>query len=83
MSILNVETLQSSDGIAKTIDGASKDVALDILQRGIYSYPVPSTIRELVSNAYDAIIERKTALSIINGDSKIEDHFDVERVDSV
>ena len=66
--------------IVKQIDAHSKDVALDILQRGLYMYPESSTIRELISNSYDSINEREVAKSIIAGDSKIEDHFDVTLV---
>lgn len=84
MSILkNPEGTTQSSGISKQIDENSRDVALDILQRGIYMYPIPSTIRELVSNSYDSINERETAKSILSGKSKIEDHFDVELVDGI
>ena len=47
MSILNVNADVFEEGIKKTIDKNSESVALDILQRGIYAYPVKSTIREL------------------------------------
>lgn len=79
MAILNVPSVETSTGIKKGIDKNSKAVALDILQRGIYAFPIQSTIRELVSNAYDAINERITALSILNKESKVEDHFDVTK----
>lgn len=81
MSILNVNVDKFDEGIKKTIDKNSEGVALDILQRGIYAYPVKSTIRELASNAFDANIERETAKSILKGESKIEDHYDVELKD--
>ncbi len=83
MSILNIKESTTDSGIKKTIDEGSKDVALDILQRGIYAYPVKSTIRELASNAYDANIERNTAKRILNGTDKVEDHYDVTKVDGV
>jgi len=75
MAILTIKTTKG-DGIKKTIDKNSEDVALDILQRGIYAYPVESTIRELASNAYDAIKEREVAKSILTGKTTPEDHFD-------
>jgi len=77
MAILTIKETTKTDGIKKTIDKNSEDVALDILQRGIYAYPVESTIRELVSNAYDAVRERDVAKSILAGDSVPEDHFDL------
>jgi len=83
MSILNVTTSSSSAGIKKTIDKDSNDVALDILQRGIYAHPIQSTVRELASNAYDANIERNMAVKILNGEDKVEDHYDVTKVDGI
>jgi len=83
MSILTVETSSSKSGIKKTIDKDSNDVALDILQRGIYAHPVQSTVRELASNAYDANIERNMAVAILNGSDKVEDHYDVTKVDGI
>jgi len=83
MSLLEVKSSISTDGIKKTIDRESNDVALDILQRGIYAFPVKSSVRELASNAYDANIEREMAKSILNGESKVEDHYDVTKIDGI
>ena len=80
MSILNVNENVSSHGIKKTIDKQSEGVALDILQRGIYAYPIKSTVRELASNAYDANIEREVAKKILAGVDSVEDHYDVEKI---
>lgn len=76
MAIIDNRTIQSEDGIKKEIDEQSKDIVFDILQRGIYAFPVKSTVRELVSNAHDAIIERNTAKAIIKGEDSVDDHFD-------
>jgi len=83
MSILNINENVSDNGIKKTIDIGSQNVALDILQRGIYAYPMKSTVRELASNAFDANIERDTAKKILLGIDKIEDHYDVTKIDGV
>ncbi len=83
MSILNVNKSTSTDGIKKTIDKESEEVVLGILQKGIYAYPVKSTIRELISNAYDANIERETAKNILNGKDKIEDHYDLTKINGI
>lgn len=77
MAIIDTKTIESQDGIKKEIDEQSKDIVFDILQRGIYAFPIKSTIRELVSNAHDAIIERNVAVDILTGKSRVEDHFDM------
>ena len=82
MAILNLKTTSGVDSVKKSIDKDSENIALDILQRGIYAYPEKSTVRELASNAYDAILERDIAKGILNGELKVEDHFDMtERED--
>lgn len=83
MAILNISETVSGEGIKKDIDVQSKAVALDILQRGLYAFPVQSTVRELASNAYDAINERDVAKSIIAGASAVEDHFDTTKVGGI
>jgi len=77
MAVLEIKETQGSQGIRKKIDKNSEGVALDILQRGIYAYPENSTIRELASNAYDAVREREVAKSILSGESRPEDHFEM------
>lgn len=83
MALVEEHKTESSEGIKKTIDGGSLGMALDILQRGLYAYPIPSTVRELASNAYDAVKEREVAKSILNGTSKVEDHFDVTKTGGI
>ncbi len=79
MALFDTQSIESEDGIKKTIEESSMGIALDILQRGIYSFPIKSTIRELTSNSYDAIKERDVAKNIISGESKVEDFFDVSK----
>ena len=67
MAIVEEKTIQSKDGVKKTIDGNSMGMALDILQRGLYSFPIKSTVRELASNAHDAVKERDVAKTILAG----------------
>jgi hypothetical protein len=83
MAILESKATKSTDGIKKSIDSNSKEVAMDILQRGIYAFPIPSTVRELASNCYDAVSERNMAKDILKGKSKVEDHFEVKKVDGI
>ena len=77
MSLMELKSSSSTIGVKKTIDKDNHDIALDVLQRGIYAYPERSMVRELASNAYDAILERDIAKGILNGKVKIEDHFDI------
>ena len=81
MAVIDKKDIRSSDGIKKEIDKNSTSLALDILQRGLYAFPIPSTIRELASNAYDAIKERDVAKSIISGKTQLSDHFEVSKDD--
>ena len=83
MALVEDKYIESTDGIKKTIDKQSMGMALDILQRGLYAYPIQSTIRELASNGYDAVKERETAKAILLGTTKVEDHFDVTKIDGV
>lgn len=76
MAIVEQTTIESKDGVKKTIDQNSMGMALDILQRGLYAFPIKSTIRELASNAHDAIKERDVAKAIIAGKESVKDHFD-------
>lgn len=83
MAIVEEKSVVSEDGIKKGIDQNSMGMALDILQRGLYAHPIESTVRELASNAYDAVIERDVAKAILNGTTPVEDHFDVTKVDGI
>ncbi len=77
MAIVRETQIESKDGIKKTIDKNSMGMALDILQRGLYAFPIKSTVRELASNAHDAIKERDVAKAILLGKEKIENHYDL------
>lgn len=48
---------------------------LDNLQVHQYQYPEKSTVRELVSNALDAVKEKQIAVAILTGKSKEEDFY--------
>lgn len=83
MAIVEEKNVLSEDGIKKGIDQNSMGMALDILQRGLYAHPIESTVRELASNSYDAVIERDVAKAILTGKTKVEDHFDVSKIDGI
>lgn len=67
--------LEDVQGFDKEIEQSAMSMALDILQRFQYAYPQKSTIRELTSNAIDAIREKDIALGILSGKLKVEDYY--------
>jgi hypothetical protein len=78
MAIHEQQNQQVNNGFAKQIDEGAARMLLDNFQKDQYSYPEKSTIRELVSNGIDAIRERDIAVSILRGQSKVEDHYVVK-----
>lgn len=78
MAILNEDVSTSQQGFAKEIDEKGKALLMDMAQRGQYSKPVESTVRETASNSVDSMRERDIAISILKGESTIEDHFVVK-----
>lgn len=79
MAILTDE-LGDVQGFKKEIEQSSMSLVLDTLQKHHYNYPQKSTIRELTSNALDAIMERDIATNILAGKVRKEDYY-IERND--
>jgi len=75
MAIHTEENVQISAGYSKTIDEGAKELMFDVLQRYQYSFPIKSTIREVVSNGLDSITEKVMARKILSGESSVEDFF--------
>lgn len=75
MAIIPQETVQMEAGFSKTIDESGIMLMLDVLQKYQYSFPVKSTVRELLSNGIDSISEKNMAKSILSGKKTIEDYF--------
>lgn len=61
-------------GIKKEIDEGAWGLVFQALQRE-YSFPIPSFIRESVSNGLDAVKEREIARDIIKNGSPITEHY--------
>lgn len=76
MAILKQANIDVQGGFAKNITASSLKMVNDILQRFQYSYPIKSTVRELVSNAVDAVSERDMALMILSGKASVEDFYE-------
>jgi len=77
MAVLDKELVENQ-GLIKELDRDSISMILDVVQKDIYSFPFESSVRENFSNAYDSIKEKKIALSILNKEAEIEDHFVVD-----
>lgn len=75
MAILQETISESRQGFAKGIAAGAEQIMFDTLQKYQYQYPVKSTIREVACNCIDAINEKIIALSILSGETKVEDHF--------
>lgn len=63
------------EGFSKQVDAGAMNLIMDITQSDQYQHPWKSMVREVVSNAKDAVDEKKVAKRILTGESKVEDHF--------
>lgn len=77
MSIKTIdrETTDHHSGLERTIDSGAHRLVLDILQATQYSTPIPSSVRELTTNALDAQREKEMAIAILTGSKKPEDFY--------
>ena len=77
MSIKTIgKTVQSnSAGLQKRINKSAEKLVFDVLQSTQYSTPIPSTVRELVTNACDSQREKEIALEILSGKKSVEDYY--------
>lgn len=77
MSIKTIgqQTQSNTSGLKKIINKGAQRLVIDVLQSTQYSTPIPSTIRELVTNACDSQREKEIAIEILTGKAKVEDYF--------
>jgi len=77
MSIKTVgqATQSNTRGLEKKISKGAEHLIFDVLQATQYSTPIPSTIRELVTNACDSQREKEIAVEILTGKAQVEDYF--------
>jgi hypothetical protein len=78
IKVIGNDHIGSDTGIKKRINAGAEKLVFDILQATQYSNPIPSSVRELVTNACDAQREKEIAISILTGQSKVEDYY-IER----
>ena len=77
MSIKTIEEnyIGMDKGVAKRINKGAEKLVFDILQSTQYSTPIPSTVRELVTNACDAQREKEMAIEILTGVKQASDYY--------
>ena len=77
MSIKTIEEnyIGVDTGVAKRINKGAEKLVFDILQSTQYSTPIPSTVRELVTNACDAQREKEMAIEILTGVKQASDYY--------
>lgn len=77
MSIKTIgqSTQSNIAGLEKKIAKGSEKLIYDVLQQTQYSTPIPSTIRELVTNACDSQREKEIAVEILTGKAAVSDYF--------
>jgi hypothetical protein len=65
IKVIGNDHIGSDTGIKKRINAGAEKLVFDILQATQYSNPIPSSVRELVTNACDAQREKEIAISIL------------------
>ena len=80
MSIKTIDNniATNTGGVAKKINKGAEKMVFDILQSTQYSTPIPSTVRELVTNACDSQREKEIALEILQGEKRVDQYY-IER----
>ena len=76
MSIKTIDRdIQGQEGVKKKINKGAEKLVFDILQASQYSQPIPSTVRELTTNACDSQREKEIAIEILKGTKKVDDYY--------
>lgn len=75
MALVKEQIQEVEGGIKKEFAPESIDMMMDLVQKFQYQKPVKSTIRELATNAVDAIKEREIAKEILSGKAKVSDYY--------
>lgn len=74
MAVIDQDIVENV-GLIKEFDQESTEMLMQVVQKDLYTKPIESSIRETFSNCFDAIKEKKIALSILRGDTIVEDHY--------
>ena len=72
------QSMMGSEVVSKEIEEGAEGMMIDLVQKYQYAYPIKSAVRELLSNAVDAVTEKQNAIKILTGQAKPEDYY-IER----
>lgn len=75
MAILNQPINEGASGFQKTFEVGAESLMMSFIQQDQYQFPVPSAIRELVSNCRDSINEKQMFFEINSGRAKVSDFY--------
>ena len=77
MSIKTIDNqaISNNEGVEKRIHKGAEKLVFDILQSTQYSNPIPSTIRELATNACDSQREKEIAIEVLSGKKAPEEYY--------
>lgn len=75
---IDIDNVGTDTGMAKKINKGAQKLVFDILQSSQYSTPIPSTVRELTTNACDSQREKEIAIEILKGAKQVSDYY-IER----
>lgn len=71
----NQTVSNNRNGFDKEISKSARTMMLDNIQNFIYQKPIPSCVRETVSNCIDATNEKLVAIRILNGEVNVKDVY--------
>lgn len=72
------QSMMGSEVVSKEIEEGAEGMMIDLVQKYQYAYPIKSAVRELLSNAVDAVTEKQNAIKILTGQAKPGDYY-IER----
>ena len=75
MAILNQPINEGDSGFAKTFEAGAEALMLSFVQQDQYQFPIPSALRELVSNCRDSVSEKQMFFEINSGRAKVTDFY--------
>jgi len=75
MAVLEQKHTEGDSGFAKTFEAGAEALMLSFVQQDQYQFPIPSAIRELVSNCRDSINEKQMFFEINSGRAKVSDYY--------
>lgn len=75
MAILNQPITEGDSGFNKKFEAGSEALLFDFVQSAQYQFPIPSAIRELVTNCRDSIGEKEMFFAINSGKAQVSDYY--------